>query len=100
MYNISDDVVYVIDCGKIKLSNFDAATNNQTLVADWASLANVDQRKGRAGRVRPGVCYHLYSRARHQILEKYQKPEILRMRPDNTILTAKILQLGEIHSER
>ncbi|XP_023310830.1 ATP-dependent RNA helicase DHX36 [Anoplophora glabripennis] len=91
-----DDVVYVIDCGRIKISNFDVATNNQTLFAEWVSLANADQRKGRAGRVRPGVCFHLFSKARYQILEKYQKPEILRMRPDGTILTAKILQLGKV----
>lgn len=78
------------------MSNFDAATNTQTLKAEWVSLANSDQRKGRAGRVRPGICYHLFSKARHQILEKYQKPEILRLRPDDSILTAKILQLGKI----
>lgn len=91
-----DDVVFVIDCGKIKISNFNAETNTKSLVPEWVSLANASQRKGRAGRVQPGVCYHLYSRAREMTLEQYQKPEILRSRLEDIILTAKILQLGKV----
>ena len=45
-----EDVVYVIDCGKTKLSNFDVVNNLQTLDAEWVSEANARQRKGRAGR--------------------------------------------------
>jgi HrpA-like RNA helicase len=45
-----DDVVYVIDCGKIKLKNYDARRNISTLQAEWNSKANSQQRKGRAGR--------------------------------------------------
>lgn len=45
-----EDVVYVIDCGKTKLSRFDIANNLQTLEAEWVSEANARQRKGRAGR--------------------------------------------------
>nr|XP_023023039.1 LOW QUALITY PROTEIN: ATP-dependent RNA helicase DHX36-like [Leptinotarsa decemlineata] len=91
-----DDVVYVIDCGKIKTADFDIELKTETLKIRWVSVANADQRRGRAGRVQPGVCFHLYSRARHMILEKYLKPEILCKRLEGTILTAKILQLGKI----
>lgn len=45
-----EDVVYVIDCGKTKLSNFDVENNIQTLEPEWVSDANARQRKGRAGR--------------------------------------------------
>lgn len=45
-----EDVVYVIDCGKAKLSKFDVENNMQTLDAEWESEANAKQRKGRAGR--------------------------------------------------
>jgi ATP-dependent RNA helicase DHX36 len=43
--------VYVIDCGKIKLKNFDVDSNISTLRAEWVSLANARQRRGRAGRL-------------------------------------------------
>jgi ATP-dependent RNA helicase DHX36 len=46
-----DDVVYVVDCGKIKMKNFDVERNLQTLKAEWVSLANAIQRRGRAGRL-------------------------------------------------
>jgi ATP-dependent RNA helicase DHX36 len=91
-----DDVVYVIDCGKIKVTNFDAATNSDILAPQWVSLANANQRRGRAGRVKPGICFHMYSKAREMLLEQFQLPEILRKRLEDVILTAKVLQLGDI----
>jgi ATP-dependent RNA helicase DHX36 len=45
-----DDVVYVVDCGKIKMTKYDVESNLQTLKAEWVSLANAVQRRGRAGR--------------------------------------------------
>ena len=45
-----DDIIYVIDCGKIKLKNFDAENNIATLQPEWVSRANARQRRGRAGR--------------------------------------------------
>lgn len=47
-----DDVVYVIDGGKIKETHFDTQNNIRTMTAEWVSLANAKQRKGRAGRYR------------------------------------------------
>lgn len=90
-----DDVVFVIDCGRIKVSNFNLETSTHTLTPEWVSLANADQRKGRAGRVQPGVCYHLFTRARRMVLDKYLKPEILRTPLEDVILMMKILQLGK-----
>ncbi|EFA08093.1 Dosage compensation regulator-like Protein [Tribolium castaneum] len=91
-----DDVVYVIDCGKIKVTNFDARTNSDILAPEWVSLANANQRRGRAGRVKPGMCFHLFTKARNMVLEQYLLPEILRKRLEDVILTAKILQLGPV----
>lgn len=45
-----DDVVFVIDGGKIKETHFDTQNNISTLAAEWVSDANAKQRKGRAGR--------------------------------------------------
>lgn len=90
-----DDVVFVIDCGKIKINNFNVETNTQTLTPEWVSIANADQRKGRAGRVQAGICFHLFTKARRMILEKYLKPEVLRTRLEDVILMMKILQVGK-----
>lgn len=50
-YSITiDDIVYVIDCGKIKMKNFDPVNNIATLMPQWVSKANAKQRSGRAGR--------------------------------------------------
>lgn len=89
-----DDVVYVIDCGKHKMKKYCPETNNQTLLPEWVTLANAKQRKGRAGRVKPGICYHLYHRGRAQVLDSYPLPEVLRTRLEDVILMIKLLQLG------
>lgn len=89
-----DDVVHVIDCGKIKMTNLQIETNNESLDVEWISLANASQRRGRAGRTQSGVCYHLFSKHRLKSLKKYQTPEILRKRLESVILSIKILNLG------
>ncbi|XP_040583903.1 ATP-dependent DNA/RNA helicase DHX36 [Lepeophtheirus salmonis] len=89
-----DDIVYVIDSGKIKIKDFDKEMDVDTLKPRWISLANARQRKGRAGRVKPGICYRLYSSYRESTFESYLKPEILRTRLDEVILNIKVLGLG------
>lgn len=93
-----DDVVYVIDGGKIKETHFDTQNNISTLTAEWVSLANAKQRKGRAGRVSPGKCYHLYNGLRASLLDSYQLPEIQRTSLEELCLQIKILKLGPIAS--
>uniref|UniRef100_A0A8C9IIY6 ATP-dependent DNA/RNA helicase DHX36 n=1 Tax=Piliocolobus tephrosceles TaxID=591936 RepID=A0A8C9IIY6_9PRIM len=91
-----DDVVYVIDGGKIKETHFDTQNNISTISAEWVSKANAKQRKGRAGRVQPGHCYHLYNGLRASLLDDYQLPEILRTPLEELCLQIKILRLGGI----
>uniref|UniRef100_A0AAX7VV32 ATP-dependent DNA/RNA helicase DHX36 n=1 Tax=Astatotilapia calliptera TaxID=8154 RepID=A0AAX7VV32_ASTCA len=91
-----DDVVYVIDGGKIKETNFDTSNNISTMMAEWVSLANAKQRKGRAGRLCPGKCYHLYNGLRASLLDAYQLPEIMRTPLEELCLQIKILKLGSI----
>ncbi|XP_067245956.1 ATP-dependent DNA/RNA helicase DHX36 [Chanodichthys erythropterus] len=91
-----DDVVYVIDGGKIKETHFDTQNNIRTMTAEWVSLANAKQRKGRAGRVSPGKCYHLYNGLRASLLDNYQLPEIQRTPLEELCLQIKILKLGPI----
>lgn len=74
-----DDVVYVIDSGRMKEKSYDPYNNVSTLQSSWISKASAKQREGRAGRCQPGVCYHLYSKLRAASLPDFQVPEIKRM---------------------
>ncbi|KAF6172302.1 hypothetical protein GIB67_024924 [Kingdonia uniflora] len=74
-----DDVVYVIDSGRMKEKSYDPYSNISTLQSSWVSKASAKQRAGRAGRCQPGICYHLYSKARAASLPDFQVPEIKRM---------------------
>lgn len=91
-----NDVVYVIDCGKMKVKNFDKEENVTTLYPEWISVANSRQRRGRAGRVANGICFHMYTRAREQTFAEYPKPEMLRVRLEEIMLHIKILKLGKV----
>ncbi|XP_068136975.1 ATP-dependent DNA/RNA helicase DHX36 [Hyperolius riggenbachi] len=91
-----DDVVHVIDCGKIKETHFDTQNNIRTMTAEWVSHANAKQRRGRAGRVKPGFCYHLYNSLRDSLLNDYQLPEVVRTPLEELCLQIKILKLGGI----
>ncbi|XP_051779882.1 ATP-dependent DNA/RNA helicase DHX36 isoform X1 [Erpetoichthys calabaricus] len=91
-----EDIVHVIDGGKIKETHFDTQNNISTMTAEWVSLANAKQRKGRAGRVKPGKCYHLYNKLRATLLDDYQLPEIMRTPLEELCLQIKILKLGRI----
>ncbi|KAI8792942.1 ATP-dependent RNA helicase YTHDC2 [Biomphalaria glabrata] len=86
-----DDVVFVIDCGKVKEKTFDALTSFTSLKSNWISKASALQRKGRAGRCQPGKCYHLFSRPRYMHLHDFQTPEILRLPLQELCLQCKLL---------
>lgn len=74
-----DDVVYVLDSGRMKEKSYDPYNNVSTLQSSWISQASAKQREGRAGRCQPGVCYHLYSKLRAVSLPEFQVPEIKRI---------------------
>lgn len=93
-----DDVVYVIDCGKAKETSYDALNKLACLLPSWISKASAHQRRGRAGRVRPGVCYRLYPKMIHEAMLQFQLPEILRTPLQELCLNIKSLQLGKIGS--
>ena len=86
-----DDVVHVIDSGKVKEKSYDAITSVSALRCVWISKASAVQRKGRAGRCQPGTCYHLFSRARLQSMAMYQEAELLRTPIHELALQTKLL---------
>ncbi|XWS55304.1 hypothetical protein CRYUN_Cryun10bG0163800 [Craigia yunnanensis] len=92
-----DDVVYVIDCGRHKENRYNPQKKLSSMVEDWISRANAKQRRGRAGRVKPGICFGLYTRHRFEkLMRPYQVPEMLRMPLVELCLQIKLLSLGHI----
>ncbi len=72
-----EDIRVVIDAGLQRTARYDPATGMTRLVTQRLSLASADQRRGRAGRVAPGVCYRLWEEAETRALTPYTPPEIL-----------------------
>jgi ATP-dependent helicase HrpB len=71
-----DGIRLVIDSGQKRLPQFDPATGMTRLATTRVSLAAAHQRRGRAGRTAPGICYRLWSEATERALAPYDPPEI------------------------
>jgi ATP-dependent RNA helicase DHX36 len=92
-----EDVVYVIDCGKSKQAHALATTSSSSFVmglqTTWVAKANCVQRMGRAGRVRPGVCFRLFSKSRYETaMKEFMVPELLTTPLEELMLHIKLLQ--------
>ncbi|KAF5910256.1 putative ATP-dependent RNA helicase DHX57 [Clarias magur] len=89
-----DDVVYVIDSGRMKEKRYDASRSMESLEDVWVSRANALQRRGRAGRVASGVCFHLFTSHRFtHHLSQQQLPEIQRVPLEQLCLRIKVLEV-------
>ncbi|MBA4313452.1 MAG: ATP-dependent helicase HrpB [Chlorobiaceae bacterium] len=72
-----DGVRVVIDSGLSRVPKFDPRRGMSGLVTVPVSQSSADQRRGRAGRQQPGVCYRLWTEQHHPQLQKFSQPEIL-----------------------
>ena len=83
-----DGIVFVIDTGYIKQASFNPASGVGSLDVVKHSRAGCDQRAGRAGRTRPGVCVRLFTEEDYRSRPLYTEPEIRR-----TDLAGVVLQM-------
>ncbi len=72
-----EGVRVVVDAGLARVARFDPRTGMSRLETVRAGRASVDQRRGRAGRIEPGICYRLWSEAAQRALLPALPPEIL-----------------------
>lgn len=71
-----EGVRVVVDSGYMRQPRFSPSTGMAKLETVRVSQASADQRRGRAGRLGPGICYRLWAEAAHGGLPKFTAPEI------------------------
>nr|OQO22586.1 hypothetical protein B0A51_11849 [Rachicladosporium sp. CCFEE 5018] len=91
-----EGIVFVIDCGFVKLRAYNPTTGIETLTATPVSQASATQRAGRAGRTKPGKCYRLYTESAFQSLPETTIPEVQRSNLAPIILQLKALGIDNI----
>ncbi|MCB1678449.1 MAG: ATP-dependent RNA helicase HrpA [Halioglobus sp.] len=87
---------YVIDPGEARISRYSLRTKMQRLPIEPVSQASADQRRGRCGRVAPGVCLRLYSEDDFRRRAEFTDPEIKRTNLVAVVLQMLTLDLGEV----
>ena len=87
---------YVIDTGTARISRYSYRAKVQRLPIEAISQASANQRKGRCGRVEPGICVRLYSEEDFNARPAFTDPEILRTNLAAVILQMLHLRLGAI----
>jgi ATP-dependent helicase HrpA len=86
---------YVVDTGVARIAQYQPGTRINSLPISPISRASADQRKGRCGRVREGLCVRLYSEVEYESRDEFTSPEILRSDLAEVILRMIDLGLGD-----
>ncbi len=86
-----DGIRTVIDSGMAKISFYNQKNFTSALLPMPISRASADQRKGRAGRTAPGICYRMYSEENYRMRPEYSEEEIL-----HSDLAEVVLRMSEL----
>ena len=93
------DITCVIDSGKHREMRYDEKRQISRLVECFIAKSNAKQRRGRAGRVQEGICFHLFTKYRHDsYLDEHPLPEMLRLSLQDLALKLKIMKIKIGHS--
>lgn len=94
-----EDVVAVIDTGRVKETTYDPLSGVVKLQETWVSRAAAKQRRGRAGRVQKGTCYKLYTKtAEANRMAERPQPELLRVPLEQTCLGVKAMGVKDVRA--
>lgn len=93
------DVTCVVDTGKHREMRFDERRQLSRLIDTFIARANAKQRRGRAGRVQEGLCFHLFTKYRHDsVMSDSQTPEMLRLSLQELAIRIKVCKIGGIEA--
>ena len=87
---------FVVDTGLARISRYSHRSRVQRLPVEAVSRASAEQRRGRCGRVGPGVCVRLFSRADFETRPRFTAPEIRRTNLASVILAMAASGLGRV----
>lgn len=88
----------VIDSGLVRMSRYNPRTRTKRLPVEPISQSSANQRAGRAGRVRNGVCIRLYSQEDFEKRPQFTQPEIQRANLAEVILRMRAFRLGDVEN--
>lgn len=91
-----DGIVFVIDCGFVKIRAYNPKTGIDALTTVPTPKASATQRAGRAGRTKPGKCFRLYTEASYEKLPDVNVPEIQRTNLAPILLQMKALGIDNV----
>lgn len=94
------DVRVVIDSGLARRPRYDPASGITRLETVKVSRASADQRRARAGRVAPGVCYRLWHEGQTAALHPFDRPEIMEADLSRFMLDLALWGVGDASALR
>jgi ATP-dependent helicase HrpA len=86
----------VIDTGLARISEYSPSSGIVSMPVKAISRSSADQRMGRCGRVREGICIRLYDKEDYEGRDKFTKPEIFRTNLAEVILKMTAFGLGDV----
>ncbi|MCR9258478.1 MAG: ATP-dependent RNA helicase HrpA [Pseudomonadaceae bacterium] len=90
------NIGYVIDPGFARINRYSYRSKLQRLPIEPISQASADQRKGRCGRIAPGICYRLYAQQDYLSRPEFSDAEIHRVNLASVVLQMLAFKLGDI----